>query len=73
MTIWISKEAREQALASIERYFPENMEETIGNIAAGGLLGAVPDGGRSRSAVAAGQRPCHPEAATDKTAGGTPT
>lgn len=39
MTIELSKEARAQAVASIERYFRENMEEPIGNIAAGGLLG----------------------------------
>jgi uncharacterized protein (DUF2164 family) len=39
MTIEISREARTQAIASIERYFQENMEEKIGNIAAGGLLG----------------------------------
>lgn len=39
MTIEISKEARTQAVASIERYFLENMEEKIGNIAAGALLG----------------------------------
>jgi uncharacterized protein (DUF2164 family) len=39
MTIEISKEARQQAIASIERYFNENMEEKIGNIAAGALLG----------------------------------
>lgn len=39
MTIEISKEARQQAIASIERYFLENMEEKIGNIAAGALLG----------------------------------
>lgn len=38
MTIEISKEARTEAVASIERYFRENMEEPIGNIAAGGLL-----------------------------------
>lgn len=38
MTIEISKEARKEALASIERYFKENMEEPIGNIAAAGLL-----------------------------------
>ncbi len=38
MTIEISKEARKEAIASIERYFKENMEERIGNIAAGGLL-----------------------------------
>lgn len=39
MTIEISKEARTQAVASIERYFLENMEEKVGNIAAGALLG----------------------------------
>lgn len=39
MTIEISKEARKQAVASIERYFLENTEEKIGNIAAGALLG----------------------------------
>lgn len=41
MTIEISKEARKEAIASIERYFQENMEERIGNIAAGALLGFV--------------------------------
>ena len=39
MTIELPKEARAQAIASIERYFRENMEEKIGNIAAAGLLG----------------------------------
>jgi len=39
MTIEISKEARQQAITSIERYFNENMDEKIGNIAAGALLG----------------------------------
>ncbi|HSY26133.1 MAG TPA: DUF2164 domain-containing protein [Burkholderiaceae bacterium] len=39
MTIDISKDSRIQAIASIERYFSENMEEKIGNIAAGALLG----------------------------------
>ena len=39
MTIEIPKEARPQAVASIERYFQENMEEKIGNIAASALLG----------------------------------
>lgn len=39
MTIEISKEARKEAVASIERYFRENMEEKIGNIAAAALLG----------------------------------
>jgi uncharacterized protein (DUF2164 family) len=35
----IPKPARQQAIASIQRYFGEHMEEPIGNIAAGGLLG----------------------------------
>ena len=39
MTIEISQEARKEAIASIERYFTENMEDRIGNIAAGALLG----------------------------------
>ena len=39
MAVEISKEARKQAIAGIERYFLENMDEKIGNIAAGGLLG----------------------------------
>ena len=38
MAIELSKEARKEAIASIERYFNENMEEKIGNIAAGALL-----------------------------------
>ena len=41
MTIAISKEARKEAIASIERYFTENMEDHIGNIAAGALLGFI--------------------------------
>jgi uncharacterized protein (DUF2164 family) len=39
MGIDISKEARKEVIASIERYFQENMEEKIGNIAASALLG----------------------------------
>jgi len=39
MTIELEKDSREQAIASIQRYFAENMEEKIGNIAASGLLG----------------------------------
>ena len=33
------KDARQQAITSIERYFREHMDEPIGNIAAAGLLG----------------------------------
>jgi uncharacterized protein (DUF2164 family) len=39
MTIELTKEARSEAIASIERYFREHMDEPIGNVAAGGLLG----------------------------------
>lgn len=39
MTIELTKENRKQAIESIERYFQENMDEKIGNIAAEGLLG----------------------------------
>lgn len=39
MPIELTKDARTQAIASIERYFREHMDEKIGNIAAGGLLG----------------------------------
>lgn len=39
MAIELPKETRAEAIASIERYFRENMEEKIGNIAAGALLG----------------------------------
>ena len=38
MTFELPKETRKEAIASIERYFQENMEEKIGNIAAGALL-----------------------------------
>lgn len=37
--IELPKDDRQQAIASIERYFRENMEEPIGNVAASGLLG----------------------------------
>jgi uncharacterized protein (DUF2164 family) len=39
MTIELDKDLRKQAIASIERYFEENMEEKIGNLQAGALLG----------------------------------
>ena len=38
MYIELTKEDRAQAIASIERYFVENMDERIGNIQAGALL-----------------------------------
>lgn len=37
--IQLPRDLRDRAVASIERYFQENMEERIGNVAAGGLLG----------------------------------
>jgi uncharacterized protein (DUF2164 family) len=39
MAIELGKEDRAQAIASIQRYFEENMDDRIGNIAAGALLG----------------------------------
>jgi len=39
MAIELSTEQRKEAIVSIERYFRENMDEKIGNIAAGALLG----------------------------------
>ena len=40
MTIELPKDVRAQAIASIERYFEENIpEQRIGNIAASALLG----------------------------------
>ena len=38
MTIEIPKDTRQAAIASLERYFQVNMDEKIGNIAAGALL-----------------------------------
>ncbi len=39
MTLELSKEARAQAIASIERYAAEELDLRMGNIAAGALLG----------------------------------
>ncbi len=38
MSIELTKDVKVQAVASIERYFQENMDERIGNIAAAALL-----------------------------------
>jgi uncharacterized protein (DUF2164 family) len=38
MSIELTREVRQEAVASIERYFREHMDEKTGNIAAGGLL-----------------------------------
>lgn len=39
MPIELQKEDRKQVIASIQRYFKENMSEQIGNITADALLG----------------------------------
>ena len=39
MSIELSQEARTQAVASIQRYVEENLEQRIGNIQAAALLG----------------------------------
>lgn len=39
MAVELPKGHRDEAIASIQRYFDANMDERIGNIAAGGLLG----------------------------------
>ena len=39
MAIELDKEARKQVILSIERYFREHMDEPIGNVTAGALLG----------------------------------
>lgn len=41
MTIELTKEDRQEAISSIERYFRENMEEGIGNVAASGFLSFI--------------------------------
>jgi len=41
MSIELSKQDRQQAITSIERYFLEHLDTRIGNVAAGGLLGFV--------------------------------
>lgn len=38
MPLQLSPTQQQQAIASIERYFREHMDESIGNVAAGGLL-----------------------------------
>ena len=41
MAIELERGVRDTAIASIQRYFDQNMEESIGNIAAGTLLGFI--------------------------------
>lgn len=38
MPVELAKDVHKEAVASVERYFQENMEERIGNIAAAALL-----------------------------------
>ncbi|MGH9802361.1 MAG: DUF2164 domain-containing protein [Blastocatellia bacterium] len=38
MTIELTKEAKQNALESIQKYFEVNLEQPIGNLAAGALL-----------------------------------
>jgi uncharacterized protein (DUF2164 family) len=38
MAVELAKDVHKEAVASVERYFQENMEERIGNIAASALL-----------------------------------
>lgn len=39
MTIKLSKETSQAAIISIQRYFRDNMDDEIGSLEAGGLLG----------------------------------
>jgi len=41
MAIELKREVHQELVASIERYFREHLDERIGNIAAGALLGFV--------------------------------
>ena len=41
MTIELTKEVRQKAIESMQKYFEVNMEEPIGNLAAGALLGFI--------------------------------
>lgn len=41
MPIELNKEAKQAAIESIQKYFEMNMEEPIGNLAAGALLGFI--------------------------------
>lgn len=41
MSIELGNESRQALIGSIQRYFDENMDEPIGNLAAGALLGFV--------------------------------
>jgi uncharacterized protein (DUF2164 family) len=43
MSIELPKPVRDQAIASIERYFLQHLDTKIGNVGAGGLLGFILD------------------------------
>jgi uncharacterized protein (DUF2164 family) len=43
MSIELSREERQAAVASIERWFRENLDDPPGNVAAMGLLGYIAD------------------------------
>lgn len=41
MTIELTKEAKQNALDSIQKYFKDELEQPLGNLAAGALLGFI--------------------------------
>ena len=41
MAIELTKEAKQNALESLQKYFEVNMEETLGNLAGGALLSFI--------------------------------
>jgi uncharacterized protein (DUF2164 family) len=41
MTIELTKEAKQNALESLQKYFEVNMDEPLGNLATGALLGFI--------------------------------
>lgn len=41
MTIELNKEAKQNALESLQKYFEQNMDEPLGNLAAGALLNFI--------------------------------
>lgn len=41
MTIELTKEAKQTALASLQKYFEENLEQSLGNLAGGALLNFI--------------------------------
>jgi uncharacterized protein (DUF2164 family) len=41
MTIELTKETKQNALESLQKYFEKNMEEPLGNIAGGALLNFI--------------------------------